>query len=62
MFLRMDVRVGGWVSRQSKRMGVMGGQCLLDIAVENILAIYSSRQMVPVGYLHQQKLYQLVRV
>lgn len=48
----MDVGVGGWVRRQGKRMGVMGGQCL-DIAVESILAIYSSRQMVPVDYLHQ---------
>lgn len=53
--------VGGWVGRQRKKMGMMGGQCL-DIAVENILAIYSSRQMVLVGYLHQKELYLLVRV
>lgn len=57
----MDVGVGGWVGRQRKRMGVMGGQCL-DIAVKNILAIYSSRQMVLIGYLHQKELYLLVGV
>lgn len=52
MFLRVAVGAGGCVGRQGKRMGVMGGQCL-DIAVENIPAIYSSRQMVPVDYPHQ---------
>lgn len=61
MFLRVAVGAGGCVGRQGKRMGVMGGQCL-DIAVENIPAIYSSRQMVPVDYPHQQRLCLLVRV
>lgn len=57
----MDVGVGGWVGRQTKRMGAMGGQCL-ENAVENTLVIYCSRQMVPIDYLHQKKLYLLVRV